>query len=572
MQAEGRKAARIFPERMRPETPRSEAIVRDALADGLDDSFVIFHSVAWHRPVRNHPDGEADLLVAHPDLGALVLEVKGGGIEYDFGSGGWASTEGGRRHRMESPFDQAKRAKHALIGEIKEDVRWPTGRSVQMGWAVVFPDIPITASGFTAEGKRDVTLGKNDLAHLGEVVVDRLRYWQDVEPRDRLGEDGVRVLVERYGRTWRHEIPLKDVVAEEVRRIVELTEQQMEAFHILARQRRAAIAGCAGSGKTLIAVAWARELAEAGSRVLLTCFNRGLSDYWERTLELPDRVTAMNYHQFCKAALSHSGVRAPSEIGEGYMDWVASYGLLEAAEKDPELRFDGIIVDEAQDFEADWLGALEACLSGPEARFFVFYDDNQRLYSQNRIPESFGVPFVLGRNVRNPDPIGELVRQFYPGAMRLSEVPGEPVQPILAEAQAGRTSDEVGLKWVFESLRKQGADPADVVVLSPVSDEDSRLFKRRRFGSWSLYRRQKPDGDVLFETIRSFKGQDRPIVILAELDQLSVPEQNAEEALASLLYVGCSRATNRLYLLASEPWENLLNSLNLSPIRTESPA
>jgi hypothetical protein len=562
---------RIFPERVAPHAPRSEVVVYEALRATLDDSFVVFHSVAWHRAERNHPDGEIDFLIAHPELGAMVLEVKGGGIEYN-PSGGWASTEGGRRHRMDSPFEQAKRAKHALIGEIKEDVRWPTGRSVQMGWAVVFPGIPITSSGFTAEGKREVTLGKNDLKNLGEVVVGRLRYWQGVEPRDPLGEDGIGVLVERYGRTWRHEVPLKDVVAEEVRRIVELTEQQMDAFRILARQRRAAIAGCAGSGKTLIAVSWAKELAQAGDRILPTCFNRGLADHWERTLELPDRVMAMNYHQFCSAAVRRNAVTSPPGLAEAdYMNWIASYGLLEAAEKDLELRFDGIIVDEAQDFEADWFGALEACLSGPEARFFVFYDDNQRLYGEERVPASFGTPFLLGRNVRNPDPIGELVRQFYPGAMRLSEVSGEPVQPIVAEKREDRTSDEVGLKWVFESLRKQGADPADVVVLSPVSDEDSRLFRRGRFGSWSLYRRQKPEGDVLFETIRSFKGQDRPIVILAELDQLKVRGENAKEALASLLYVGCSRATNRLYLLTSEPWVELLKSLGLEPIRVAQP-
>ena len=71
--------ARMFPERIRHsidgvEVPSSERQVFDALRCGLDDDYVVFHSVAWHGRGRK-PDGEADFLIAHPDLGLLVLEV-----------------------------------------------------------------------------------------------------------------------------------------------------------------------------------------------------------------------------------------------------------------------------------------------------------------------------------------------------------------------------------------------------------------------------------------------------------------------------------------------------------------
>ena len=51
----------------------------------LDDKHVVFYSVPWHKTERyRHPkDGEADFIVAHPDKGILVLEVKGGEIGYD---------------------------------------------------------------------------------------------------------------------------------------------------------------------------------------------------------------------------------------------------------------------------------------------------------------------------------------------------------------------------------------------------------------------------------------------------------------------------------------------------------
>src|SRR4051794_608157 len=77
----------MYPERLPADAPRSEAVVYEALRQTLSADFVVFHSIPWHVDARNHPDGEADFLVAHADLGLMVLEVKGGGIEWDGSSG-----------------------------------------------------------------------------------------------------------------------------------------------------------------------------------------------------------------------------------------------------------------------------------------------------------------------------------------------------------------------------------------------------------------------------------------------------------------------------------------------------
>ena len=54
----------------------------------LPDDFVVLHSVKWLvRERRFDRDGEADFLIVHPDLGILVLEVKGGGVRVDDQSG-----------------------------------------------------------------------------------------------------------------------------------------------------------------------------------------------------------------------------------------------------------------------------------------------------------------------------------------------------------------------------------------------------------------------------------------------------------------------------------------------------
>ena len=67
-----------------------ERIVAMALVDQLPDDCIVYHSYPWLRQERNEYNnrtqlrqGEVDFVVIHPKAGLLVLEVKGGEIEYD---------------------------------------------------------------------------------------------------------------------------------------------------------------------------------------------------------------------------------------------------------------------------------------------------------------------------------------------------------------------------------------------------------------------------------------------------------------------------------------------------------
>lgn len=88
--------ARMFPQRPRPESKSgAERRLYQALQEHLPDNFVVFHSVRWLVPdPQNGPrDGETDFVIAHPDLGILILEVKGGTIRYDGRTGQWYSND-----------------------------------------------------------------------------------------------------------------------------------------------------------------------------------------------------------------------------------------------------------------------------------------------------------------------------------------------------------------------------------------------------------------------------------------------------------------------------------------------
>jgi hypothetical protein len=540
--------AKSFPEHPPADTPDSEVAVFDALM-GLDDRFTVFHSVGWHRD-KGKPDGEADFLVAHPELGMVVLEVKGGGIGFDAGTAKWWSRDrNGVAHDLADPFDQALKAKHALVGEIGEDERWPRGRWVPMGYAVVFPDVPVGPSGFTSRGKREITLGKNDLPSMPQAIEACLRHWQQAEPAQPPGPEGIRAIIEQYGKSWSYAIPYRERFEREERRIVELTDQQMEILYQLGRRNRAAIAGCAGSGKTLLAIEKARQLARAGRRVLLTCFNKPLAMHWQEAFQFPEGVTVRHFHSLCATMVREAGVKPPDGLpADDYTKWLPD-GLLEALDR-TSTRFDAVIIDEAQDFEADWFEALELMLADESAGiYFAFYDDNQRLYQTDRIPASLGEPFELTKNVRNTNQVGSIVQRFYPGEMRLSGVSGPDVLvQVVDDDTRGSTRHITTLDMILAGLRKSGADPDDIAILTP--RRTSALTRFRGLGGWRLKSRDQPEGDVMWETIQSFKGQDRAIVILTELNDLSDLGGEAHQREDMLKYVGCSRARISLIVIA----------------------
>ena len=553
--------ARMFPERPRAGAPTSERRVYDYLERTLDERFVVFHSLAWHGRA-NKADGEVDFLIAHPDLGMLVLEVKGGGIAYDPVRGQWTSqNKEGRVNEVNDPWNQALDARGAVRDQLWADPRWPHRKST-MGWAVVLTDTEVGPEGFGYRERPEVTFGKRDLARLGPRVVASLTYWAGIDGLVPPRLNGIDALIKIFGTAKQYRVSLSDILKEDEGRIIELTEQQFEVLDGLARHRRMAIAGCAGSGKTILAVQKAFKLAADGYRVLLVCFNAPLAGHWHDTLNLPPRVTVRHFHGLCGDLARSAGLKRPAGLEDrAYVDWLPD-ALLEAATVlDPQ--FDAIVVDEGQDFAREWLDTLELLLAnGVADPFYVFFDDNQRLHGDRPLPAWLGEPYQLTRNVRNTNQIGRVVDGFYQGpAVRLSGVEGRPVDFV---TYADGSSDVVVIaevKRALERLRNAGADLSDVVVLGP--RRAGAVWRQREFGQCRLYSADAPDGNVYYDTIYAFKGQDSGIVVLVELEQAA----DTNEPLDALLYVGASRAKALLVVVAPESIARQLQLHEVEPVQ-----
>jgi len=205
---------------------------------------------------------------------------------------------------------------------------------------------------------------------------------------------------------------------------VTFTEQQSQCLQYLRKHHRAAVAGCAGSGKTLLAVQFARELDEGGMLVLLLCRNPFLAEKLRGQLQNTTvQIFAITqWIRYLNKAAHRPDIFLPREPPGWEAPWTQYdapshsqiYTALDTLARLFQ-RFDAVILDQANDFEASWLDVAEASLADEEkSRFVLFYDDNPLLahFSPLRSYADIQAPVALSENRRSVEGISALVQQL----------------------------------------------------------------------------------------------------------------------------------------------------------------
>ena len=338
--------------------------------------------------------------------------------------------------------------------------------------------------------------------------------------------------------------PLGVELEHEDDKLIELTDAQMIALSFLGNRKRVAITGCAGSGKTMLAIEKAVRLYELGLNVLLTCFNIPLANYLRKQLGEKE-ITVLNFHDLAKEIIKENGFRVQASQNENeYYDQILPEALWETA-TNMEPAFDAIVVDEAQDFRENYWIALDALLK-PDGYLYVFFDDNQNLYGGFQSLKSLIMepPFSLNQNCRNTKSIHNTMIQFHNNPSGVVCKGPEGRKP---EIMTYETEDEF-LRHVQKLINKLVTEEhirtEDIAILTPRSHDKSVLKAGRKLGNFTLTLEEpRSPYEIQATSIYRFKGLDRRVIILGELDHRY--NYNAD----MVMYVGCSRARTQLYIL-----------------------
>lgn len=540
--------AKIYPERL-PQSilddPRrkAEVSVFHALA-AMDNAFVVFYSVAWQsRSQGVARDGEADFVIAHPELGLLVMEVKGGGVSFDGESGEWYTIDrNGEQHAIKDPAEQARRSHYTLLDNLLELPGWGRG-FVTIGHVACFPHISVPARPLRMDLPREIVFDRDDVDTIQQSVLRAFEHYASKDRRVPLGRERLRLVERLLARSFSIRTPLGVELEQDDEKLIELTEQQMSILQFLRTRRRAAIAGCAGSGKTMLAIEKACRLREQGFEVLLTCFNAVLAGELQQRVE---GVHVTHFHGLCKEMAREHGfsLRKPTSEQE-YHDIILPEQLLDAAQKAGP-QYDAIIVDEGQDFrETYWIGL--STLLRENGIFYVFYDDNQNLYGgetalQGIVDEA---PFPLSENCRNTRAIHQLVSQFHSQPADLVCRGPQGHAPELVYYREDAHMLRLAQAKLHQLVVEERVAPEDIVILTPRSQERTQFKIGMRLGNFVLTSgRSKAGNSIQVSSIHAFKGLERRVVLITEIDEFSRHKPEI------VMYVGCSRARTYLVLFA----------------------
>ncbi len=378
-----------LPESVRNDPLRdSERAVYEAFESNAPDEAIIFYSVSWlgrPRPGAAPMDGETDFVVAHPDNGILIIEVKGGKIRYEGETDRWFSIDGkGNEHRIDDPFKQVVKSKYALLDKIKQVPAWKH-KWVRLGHCVIFPDSARPTGPISTDSAHEMIAFARDLGWMARWLETAWEYWggKNIEGVE-LGARGMEMIEKLLGHSFQLEHPLAADIAADSRQILQLTEGQYNMLRLLSKRRRVAISGGAGTGKTMLALEKAKRLADEGMKVLLTCFNRPLAEFLQSCAGEVENLTVRNFHWLCHECAERMElpeISVHDSPSTQYFNEVLPNAFMKAMEMMPEERFDAIVVDEGQDFREEWWTLLQLAMTEPDQGIlYVFYDDNQRLY------------------------------------------------------------------------------------------------------------------------------------------------------------------------------------------------
>lgn len=527
----------------------AECEVYSSLQSSLDDSFTVFYSRPWLglKPDGEEIDGECDFVIAHPELGVLAVEVKGGGISYNPKLDEWTSKDRwGIRHKIKNPVNQARKSKYRILEKLQVCPGW-NSRRIRILHAVIFPDSVRPPNDLGPDMPLRLFCFLDDFKNnLGPWIMTRMGEPADAGKKEQpMGQDGLRILEELLAHPFQLKMPLGRILEKYDMDIQILTTQQYHILRMIEGVNRAAIAGGAGTGKTVLALEEARRCAQRGIRTLYTCFNSPLADEVRRRAYPESNFEIYAFHDLCIRLISSSGIPCPAGF-QNSLIYHDSYPdmLVSALCKLSFKGYGAIIIDEGQDFYASWWPALECLFSAKSGCLLrVFYDSNQRVYENVlRLPADVKlIPIRLTHNLRNTQKIHAISQQYYEG---------HPIDSLGPEGVSVEWIKCASHELVMKTLKKlignlvvnERIPAGDLAVLFADEKEIQNSGFRSGISGIPVTSCSEPAKDsAILDTVRRFKGLESKIVIIVIGGDLILSTE--------LLYVATSRARTHLVIV-----------------------
>ena len=519
----------------------AELALLHTLERGLSNAYTLFHSVDWSRGTgAQEQHGEIDIVVVNQSGDVLLMEVKAGNVE--FRVEGIFKTYAGQAKNVSAQIG----LQYGALRSRLQGAQLP----VQVHHLLMLPNMRVQSE--TVQWPRERIVDSTDMDSVVSRITELLGPGlasEELQPR-------VLAFFENRFRVVPDVTALSGQLRESVGRMSAGLTIWVPRITTSAGVLR--VSGTAGSGKTQLALRMLRDADAAGQKAAYLCFNRALADHIARMA--PVRTTAQTFHEYALNVARRSGLVVDFSLPTAF-ETIATHCVEALNQLPPDL--DLIVLDEMQDMQPEWVQALLSRLKD-SGRAVLLEDPEQQLYTDRvafDIPDA--VTITSQENFRTPRALVKLINLLHltPTEVEaLSPFDGEMPDPIVYTTPEGVQPCTV---QAVERCLQRGFAIQDIAIVSMRGRERSVLQGLDQLGVWSLRHftgkfdeGSSPiwkDGQLLIDSVRRFKGQAAPAVVLTECDIAQLTPLNRK-----LLFVGLTRARMHLEWVISSDTAKML--------------
>lgn len=605
-----------IPETIRTSATAGERLLFRTLKTYLPDDYIVYYEpeIQGKRP---------DFVIIGPDLGLVVLEVK----DYtkstllQINHEEWLiHTSSGEQTKVKSPMKQARDNTFHIVDKLKKDKnliqldgKYKFQLKFPYGYGVVFTRLytkDFVQDGLYTVVEPNLCLARDEIdpdngSFSEEILVEKILNMFVVpfrlrEPMTYEEINSIRYHLfpeVRISAEFKPPVPYQDQLLLSLHDIKTMDLHQENLAKQIGDKNRL-IRGVAGSGKTLILASRAKLLSKEHPdwKILILCYNislaNGIQQMVTHMLNEPEDLFDLDFtndnaantknHKNVIVRNFHAWLKNDLKIREQQIPNI----ITKLENKEAILpKYDAILIDEGQDFEADWLRLVSLLINEDTQSLLLVEDRAQAIYKRKRsYVQDTGLSFrgrskVLSINYRNTAQIVRFAWDFYrkfsifKDKVVNREIEGE----IIAPQSTKRKGPEPGIvraKTFYDEMRivarqiqklheEKKIPLQEMLILYrvkrnlqyPIIDIIKRTLNQYGIDYYWITENDqskrsfnKEDGKVKISTIDSSKGLDYQAVFIVNVDSMPFPLEEDEEREVSLLYIGMTRAKDYLCL------------------------